>query len=413
MIEISRQAARRYLLARQGLWPRRRWAGKEGAAQAIHALEAVQIDPMTVVARSHDLVLWSRVEGYQPAHLDELLYRDRRFFDYGGHLDIYPMAELPFWTPHMRRRAGTWSEFNAQDAERWAAWRAQSADLLERVRALVRERGPVANRDLDGARATAWNYRSGKETGVALYQLWLAGELMTSGRRGWDRLFDLRERVAPPVCRREATEAEARAHFGGKTLRYFGLATARMWTARMRYYLGAPVERRYLDEMVERGEAAPMTIEGVREPYYTPAAGGELEAADVGESADPPEEVNLLSPLDNLLARARTKTLFDFAYLWEVYKKPAQRQYGRYTMPVLYGDALVARLEPRLDRKAGVLAVDGFWPEAPAPVDDPAFAAALGRGLQRFAAFHGARLDATGLPAKLRGAARLHAPDGR
>ena len=85
-----------------------------------------------------------------------------------------------------------------------------------------------------------------------------------------------------------------------------------------------------------------------------------------------------------------------------MYKKPEQRLYGRYTMPVLYGDARLARLEPRLHRKAGVLSVDGFWPEAVAPVDDPAFAAALGRGLHGFAAFCGARLGAAGLPAKLR-----------
>ena len=69
--------------------------GEGGAAQAIHALESVQVDPITVVARSHDLVLWSRVEGYQPAHLDELLYRDRRFFDYGAHLDGHQTREPP------------------------------------------------------------------------------------------------------------------------------------------------------------------------------------------------------------------------------------------------------------------------------------------------------------------------------
>lgn len=105
-LTISPDIARRYLLGRQGLWPGRRWAGKEGAAEAVRALEAVQVDPMTVVARSHDLVLWSRVEGYDPAHLDELLYRDRAFFDYGGHLDIYPIEELPYWRLHMRRRRG-------------------------------------------------------------------------------------------------------------------------------------------------------------------------------------------------------------------------------------------------------------------------------------------------------------------
>ncbi len=80
--------ARRYLLGRQGLWPGRRWVGKEGVDSAVRGLGALQVDPVTIVARSHDLVLWSRVDGYDPEHLEELLYRDRAFFDYGGHLDI-------------------------------------------------------------------------------------------------------------------------------------------------------------------------------------------------------------------------------------------------------------------------------------------------------------------------------------
>ena len=382
MIALSKQEARRYLLARQGLWPARKWSGKEGAAEAIHALESVQVDPVTVVARSHDLVLWSRVEGYEPRHLDELLYTDRRFFDYGGHLDIYPMQELPFWAAHMRRHA---------TAGRWATWAAKNTEVVERVRALVRERGPTGNRDLEGPRTVSGNYRSGKETGLALYYLWITGELMTSGRRGFDRLYDLKERVAPAEHRWEATQEQAFEHFAAKALRYHGLTTAGGWAGSVAYWaLGSTrqIDRR----LIEKTGAVPVTVEGVREPYYAPP-GASFDVPD----ASPPDEVNLLSPLDNLLARRRTQALFGFDYVWEVYKKPELRRYGRYTLPVLYGDRLVARLEPRLDRKVGVMAVDGFWPEEGAPTDG-AYAEALLKGLTRFAAFHGARLDPSGLP---------------
>jgi len=94
---ISKEAARRYVLGRQGLWPGRRWAGKEGTAQALRYVECVQMDPLNVIARSHDLVLWGRVLDYQPDYLEALMYRDREFFDYGGNLRIYPMSELPYW----------------------------------------------------------------------------------------------------------------------------------------------------------------------------------------------------------------------------------------------------------------------------------------------------------------------------
>src|SRR5437763_1593418 len=96
-LQVSRAVARRFLLARQGWWPGRRWRGKEGARQALREAELVQMDPLQVVARSHDLALHSRVLDYRPEQMDELLYRDRAFFDYGGILFIRPMEELPYW----------------------------------------------------------------------------------------------------------------------------------------------------------------------------------------------------------------------------------------------------------------------------------------------------------------------------
>jgi len=406
-ISISRDTARRYLLGRQGLWPGRRWAGKEGVAEAIRALESVQVDPMTVVARSHDLVLWSRVDHYDPTHLDELLYRDRRFFDYGGHLDIYPMEELPYWRLHMRRRVG---------AARQAVFAPEQAALLDEVREQVRAHGPLGNRDLAGnVRVTS--YRARKDTGLALYHLWLTGELMTHGRRGFERLYDFRARVAPPRLDVEATEADAERHFAVKALRQRGLGTPRAWTDAFAYPLHRRVDRaearERLDTLVSAGEAATVLIEDQKDTYYLPTEDlprlKDLEAGRVPAAWRPvgsttAEEINLLSPLDNLLERGRTRAIFDFEYLWEVYKPAARRRWGRYTMPILYGDRLVARLEPKLDRRTGTLAIDGFWLEDEATAVDADFAEALARGLTRFAHFHAAdQVDLSALaPGRLR-----------
>src|ERR1700690_3686694 len=103
LFTISIPTMRRFILGKQGLWPGRRWQGKAGAAQAIREIGAVQIDPLVVVARNHDLKLHSRVANYESGHLNELLYQDRQFFDYGGLLQIYPMEELPYWKIHMQR----------------------------------------------------------------------------------------------------------------------------------------------------------------------------------------------------------------------------------------------------------------------------------------------------------------------
>lgn len=390
-LTIANEVARRYLLGQQGLWPGRRWAGKAGAAEAIHQLGAVQIDPLNVVARSHDLVLWSRVAGYEPAHLDALLYQDRAFFDYGGLLMIYPMAELPYWRTHMRRRL---------DQPRQQAFAAEHGALLDEVRAALRQRGPLANRDFAG-NARVSSYRARKDTGLALYHLWLTGELMTHARRGFERLYGFREDVAPAEHAWEATTDDAERFFARKSLS--SLIDASAWAGTFAYRaerrLGRAEARRWLDELVAAGEAAMVQIEGRSAPCYLPAAdlplleelaNGEIPAAwrPLGPTTE--EEVTFLAPLDAVLDRARLRWLFGFEYLWEVYKPAAQRRWGYYTLPILYGDRFVARLDPKLDRATGTLVINGFWSEDDAITRNPAFTAALDRGLARFATFLGA-----------------------
>jgi hypothetical protein len=185
---ISKETARRFVLGRQGLWPGRRWADKEGAAQALRQVERVQMDPLNVVARSHDLTLLSRVTNYRTHHLEQLLYEDRGFFDYGGIVFICPMDELPYWRVIMRRKGAE---------TRWAEFAAQNRALLKEVRGELRARGPLGNRDFTG-RARVNNYRGSKDTGLALYYLWLTGELMTHHRRGFERVYDFREHIEVP-----------------------------------------------------------------------------------------------------------------------------------------------------------------------------------------------------------------------
>lgn len=365
------------------------------------------MDPLTVVARSHDIVLWSRVASYQPAFLDALLYQDRAFFDYGGHLDIHPMDELSYWRLHMQRRL---------EHPRQATFAAENAALLDQVRETVRSRGPLRNRDLAG-NARVVSYRGRKDTGLALYHLWLTGELMTHSRRGFERLYDLAERIAPPTARHDAAEPAAEHYFAVKALRQVGLGTVRNWSDKLFYPLHRRIDRRraqqWLDELEATGEALRVDVEGQREPYYMSAVDApllaDLHAGRVPEVWPPveqttDEEVTLLSPLDNLLDRLRTRALFDFEYVWEIYKPVQQRRWGAYTMPILYGDRLVARLNPRLDRAAGTLIINGFWPEDAGAIDNPAFAAALARGLFRFAQFVAARrIDIAAVnPASLR-----------
>ncbi len=124
-LKITAQVRRRYILGKQGLWPGRRWQGKEGTASALRTMESLQVDPVSVLFPSADIVLWGRVTDYQPTFLDTLLYTDHQFFDYGGHLDIYPMEELPYMRLMME---------NAKSSQRWHDFQVEHPEVEEYVR---------------------------------------------------------------------------------------------------------------------------------------------------------------------------------------------------------------------------------------------------------------------------------------
>ena len=390
ILSISKVTARRFVLGRQGLWPGRRWVGQEGTAEALHTIEAVQMDPLNVVARNHDIVMWSRISGYRPEYLDRVLYTTREFFDYGGALFIYPMDELPFWRLSMRKK-GT--------EARWATFAATHQTLLDEVRAELRRRGPLGNRDFIGQERVR-NYRGGKESSLALYYLWITGELMISRRQGFERIYDFREHVAPAASDYIASTEEAEHFFARKTVAFKGLIHEREWANGFSGFLERRVGRaeadHWLQTMVENGELAGVQVEDSKKRWFVlrddVALLIKLEAGQVPNSWQPLEtttndEVVFLAPLDIVSTRGRADWLFGFEYIWEVYKPVEKRRWGYYTLPILYGDRLVGRLDPKLERATTTLIINGFWLEDHAQVDSSPFAIALARGLIRFAKF--------------------------
>lgn len=388
MIQISKQTARRFVLGRQGLWPGRRWRGKKGVAEAMRAGEALQLDPLNMVARSQDIVLHSRVLDYKPELLYKVAYGERQFFDYGGWLAMYPMEELPYWRVHMERRSHD---------KRIEGFVLSHEELFERVRAELRARGPLGNRDLDGNRIGAWNYRGRKDTSLALYDMWLSGELMMHHRVGFDRVYDFRENIAPSQFNYVAKAEDAERFFARKAVAFMGLKREATMRGEMNYHLRRDFSKDEMQKMLglqkESGMFAPVQVEGERDAFLVltedVAALESLEAGKVPKGWRPKdtttlEEVTFLSPLDIVSARGRALKLFDFEYKWEVYTPASKRRWGYYVLPILYGDDLVARADMKLDRTTMTLHILGFWLEQGAP-RDAAFADALANGLIRFA----------------------------
>ncbi|HLO17459.1 MAG TPA: crosslink repair DNA glycosylase YcaQ family protein [Anaerolineales bacterium] len=389
-IVISSQTARRFVLGKQGLWPGRRWRGKKGAAQAIRACEAVQLDPLNIFARSQDMVLHSRVLDYKPEYLYQVMYKDRHFFDYGGWLAVYSMSNLPYFRVHMERR---------KHHKRVEDFLLSNPELFEQLRAELRARGPLGNRDLNGNKV-GWNYRGRKDTSLALFDMWLCGELMIHHREGFERVYDFRKNIAPQEFDYIVGEKEAEEFFIRKNISFLGLLREAILRSAMQGDMqqgySRPEASQLIGSWIESGKAKQVQIEGGRDTYLLLAedvsALETLESGKVPKGWNPKglttlDEVTFLSPLDIVSARGRAKKLFDFEYKWEVYTPAHQRRWGYYVLPIQYGDDLVARLDPKLDRTTMTLEIKGFWYEDDAPVKDVDFANALAKGLIRFAKF--------------------------
>jgi uncharacterized protein YcaQ len=403
MLTIDIQTARRFILGKQGLWPGRRWRGLVGAEQAMRAMEYLQLDPLQVVARSQDIKLHSRVLDYTPGMWEELTYGQRKFFDWGGWLAVRPMDELPYWRVAMRRER--------EQNQRMRGIERDHADAIVEMRAILRERGVVGNRDFAMAtRTRTQSYRGRKDSALALYYLWLTGEVMTHHREHFERIYAPTEAVAPGHLIRESDEEEASRFLIKKDVSFSGLS--RLNRTSDSFHRGVPGGAQKIGEsLLESGELIEVRVEGWKQTHYalggdetilSELSAGRIPTAWTSVETTTTEEAVFLAPLDHVSARGRAKILFGFDYVWEVYKPVHLRAFGYYTLPVLWGDRLVARFDSKLDRTTNTFVLLGLWLEDTTLGKDETFAEALACGFARFTTFLGAdKLDATAVRERL------------
>lgn len=396
MLTLDLETARRFVLGKQGLWPGRRWVGAKGAERAMRAMEYLQLDPLQVIARSHDIQLHSRVADYSPGMWETVAYEKRKFFDWGGWLATRPMDELPYWRVIMHRERDGGPDVD----QRIKGMGREHAAAIAEMRALLKDRGVVSNRDFAMATRTRTDsYRGRKDSALALYYLWRTGDVMTHHRENFERVYALADAVAPAAALAPADPRAADRFLVLKEIAFAGLA--RLSRTGDSFHRGVPFSqaKRLLETLLADGEIVEVRVEGWKDVQLALAqdvkALRALTAGRVPRAWKPlgpttVDEAVFLAPLDPVSARGRAKALFGFDYVWEVYKPETQRRHGYYTLPVLWGDRLVARFDSRFDRATGAFAFLGFWLEQTALGKDEAFAEALARGVARFTRFLGA-----------------------
>jgi uncharacterized protein YcaQ len=408
MLTIDIETALHFILGRQGLWPGRRWRGLKGTEQAMRAMEYLQLDPLQIIARSQDIALHSRVLDYKPDLWEILTYKQRKFFDWGGWLAVRPMDELPHWRAVMHReRDGRSGDPRIHSMGR------DDAEVIAEMRAILQERDIVSNRDFEMAtRTRTQSYRGRKDSALALYYLWRTGEVMTHHRERFERVYALTEKVAPAHLIRESSEPDVDRFLTKKEVGFNGLARISR-TADAFHGRGEPdrAAKKMFETLLADGDLIEVQVEGWKAVHYALGSDAktlrDLSAGRIPKAWTPletttTEEVVFLAPLDHVSARGRAKVLFGFDYVWEVYKPVHQRKFGYYTLPVLWGDRLVARFDSKLDRAADTFVILGLWLEDKTLGRDEAFAEALARGFARFVKFLGAgRMDAKAIPEPL------------
>jgi uncharacterized protein len=340
---LSLEEARRLAVRSQHLAGPPPAAGIDGMRQVLRGLRVLQLDPVNVVARSHLLVLWSRLGGFDRNDLDALLWRERWLFEYWAHAaslvltEDYPIHGLMMRAYQVTEGPQKWMEAN-DSFRRY---------VLDRLR----DAGPLPGEAIEDRSAVSWTstgWTNGRNVDRMLDTLWKQGVITVVGRDGLRRLWGLADFPAAADLPREELVTLAAGH----ALRALGVARAR--DVERHFTIG-----RYPGLDLERMDwARPVRVEGGREKWWV-----HRDTLGLLDEEWRPR-TTLLSPFDNLICdRDRTERLWSFAYRNEIYVPKHKRRFGSYVMPVLAGERLIGRVTPRMDRKLGELVVEGVFAE--------------------------------------------------
>ena len=366
MTTITREQARRFILSRQGLLGKHRFAGKAGALAYVRQAGCIQYDPVDVCGKNAELTLQSRVKGFTKKTLADLLYVDRLLVDYSDkELSIWPREDWPYFAGYRALSRAHGAGFEG------------IPELEARAIAYIRAHGPVSSDTLPIEGKLYWHssmHWSGNWQGQSpaarsvLEQLYTDGVLLIHHKSGSRKFYDLADRYFDPgLLNAENPCPDDAALLQWRVRRRIG-AVGMLWNRRSDAWLGIAMttdQRNAAFEALEaRGEIMKAEVEGIRAPLYCLAEDAPRLEAVRDDAIDARPRLEFLAPLDPMLwDRKLVEALWDYHYKWEIYTPADQRKFGYYVLPVLWGDRLVGRIEAAAERRTGTLAVKHIWYE--------------------------------------------------
>ena len=364
MITLSNKQARQYLLLKQGLLGEHKFFGKRGALEYIKQAGCIQFDPVDLCGKNAELVLQSRVKGFKKKMLHELLYTDRKLFDYPDkQLSIIP---IEFWAYFERFRDA--ARLNLQehpDIEEYFSF------TLE----YINKNGHVNSDGLELIGDSSWrsaiNWSAGnKLSRSVLEQMYSSGDLVIHHKKGTRRYYDLSQRHIPQDLLTAADPIpDDFAHYKWRVFRRIG-AVGLLWNRPSDAWLGiweltAATRNKVFETLIDNGEITEISVDNLKSKLYVCTSDIHLIKYVLSnpETALKPR-CEFIAPLDPFMwDRKLILALFDFAYTWEIYTPAIKRKYGAYVLPIIYGDSFIGRIEAVNERKSKTLIVKNIWYE--------------------------------------------------
>ncbi|MBR6478756.1 MAG: YcaQ family DNA glycosylase [Lachnospiraceae bacterium] len=364
MITITKLQARQFILAKQGLIGSYRFAGKTGAYDYVRQAGCIQYDPVDVCGKNAELTLQSRVKGFQKPMLQDLLYKDRLLVDYADkELSIWPTEDWPYCSSYRERSLALGETFEGLE------------ELKEQAIKYIDEHGPVCSDSLPIEGEIFWHssmhwsgnwHKTSPAARSVLEQLYTDGVLVIHHKKGSRKYYDLaRKHIPAAILEAENPCVDDESFLAWRVLRRIG-AVGLLWDKNSTAFLGINVnaEKRkmILNHLTDLKKINSVMVEGIKQAFYYRSEDEPLMQAVLDGTADLKPRMSFLAPLDPLMwDKALVSALWDFQYSWEIYTPAIKRKYGYYTLPILYGENFVGRIEAIPDRKEHILHVKGLW----------------------------------------------------
>ena len=391
MTELTTTQARQFILAKQGLLGKYRFTGKMGAYDYVQQAGCIQYDPVDVCGKNAELTLQSRVKGFQKTMLEELLYKDRLLVDYADkELSIWPVKDWPYFSAYRERSRIHGAGFPGL------------AELEREALSYIRSNGPASSDTLPIDGEIFWHssmhwsgnwHKKSKAARSVLEQLYTDGILVIHHKNGSRKFYDLSEHhLDPSLLSADSPCEDEETLLCWRVLRRIG-AVGLLWNKNSTAFLGidlnAQQRRAAFSALEESGAILPVRVEGFKTLFYYRTEDDPLMQDVIAGRIDRKPRLEFLAPLDPMLwDKAMIAALWDFRYSWEIYTPADKREYGYYTLPILWGDRFIGRIEMVADRKSNTLRVKNIWYEHGVRLTK-SIQTSMDRALVRFSKFNG------------------------